>query len=185
MVIAAGMYALGESFRDMTSGTQVLDALEAQFRSLGTTHFLVTGRSFPGRPLEPLVLRLNWGELRPGNLSGDDAVIAAAFRGLRPGMLVDENKRVEGVSALYDAIGRSPQTRIVCMQICAFLPYQAAVIAGGPSVSLDPRAITASEYLCTEAFRRLFALGYLRRRGSGSFQGRSQASRCCREATAW
>jgi len=174
MVIAAGMFALSESFRDMTNGTQVLDALEGQFRSLGTTHFLATGRPFPGRTVEPLILRMTWGELRGANVLATDAALNAAARGHRPTMLIDEFKRVEGESGLLDALGRNEHVRLIGIPISAFLPYQGVVLAGGSSLSLDARALMASEHLCTEAFRRLFALGYVKPERPGELSARER-----------
>ncbi len=175
MVIATGMFALSESFRDMASGTQVLDALEGQFRSLGTSHFLVTGRPFPGRPLEPLVLRAHWGDYKAGMISPDDALLRAAFCRPRPSVLVNGSQSgLEGESALLAQLEESDQTRVVTVPINAFLPYQAVVIAGGCSLSLDSRSILASEYLCTEAFNRLFELGYLRPERPGELSARER-----------
>ncbi len=47
MIVAAGLVALSESFGGMTSGAEVLDALEEMFRSFGATHFLATGFPLP------------------------------------------------------------------------------------------------------------------------------------------
>jgi LuxR family quorum sensing-dependent transcriptional regulator len=177
MVIASGMFALSESFRGMTSGTQVLDALEGQFRALGTTHFLATGRPFPGRPIEPLVLRMNWGDHRPGLglIDTKDSVLSAAFSGHRPQMLVDAHEsRLQGDSPLLGNLAQAGQFRLISVPICAFLPYQGVVLAGGTTLSLDSRAVMASEHLCTEAFRRLFALGFLRPERPGELSARER-----------
>lgn len=175
MVIATGMFALSDSFRDMTTGTQVLDALEGQFKSLGASHFLATGRPFPGRPIEPLVLRAHWGAHKASMLSPDDALLRAAFGKLRPSMLVNGSQSpLEGDSALLAQLEESEQTRVVSVPINAFLPYQAVVIVGGSSLSLDSRSILASEYLCAEAFSRLFDLGYLRPERPGELSARER-----------
>jgi hypothetical protein len=60
MTIAAGMIALGESFRDLATGAHVLDALVRQFAVFGGTHFLATGLPLPGRPIDQLIVRMNW-----------------------------------------------------------------------------------------------------------------------------
>ena len=64
MVSAEGLSADAERFRDMRTSEQVLDYLEEHFRSVGATQFLAAGVPMPGRPIEPLIVRFDWGEPR-------------------------------------------------------------------------------------------------------------------------
>src|SRR5665213_749273 len=75
MTIAAGMIALGESFRDMATGAHALDALDRQFAAFGATHFLATGLPLPGRPIDQLIVRMNWGDRVGSQLNTDDPVL--------------------------------------------------------------------------------------------------------------
>jgi LuxR family quorum sensing-dependent transcriptional regulator len=179
MVIAAGMIALGESFRDMTGGTQVLDALENLFRSFGATHFLATGFPLPGRPIEPLIVRMNWGDLRaerPGSgpLKGDDPVLRRALGARRPSMWVDsQHDAATAVSPLLVASGVQPM-RMIALPVCAFLPYQAVVIAGGAALVIDTKALLLVDHVVVEAFRRLLALGFVRPDRPGDLSARER-----------
>ena len=68
MLIANGLVADSEQFRNMPASAQVLDYLQERVGSFGATHFLATGLPLPGRPLEPLILRIEWGDLRGASI---------------------------------------------------------------------------------------------------------------------
>lgn len=178
MESGAGLIALSESFRDMTNGVQVLDSLEDGFRALGATHFLATGLPLPGRPIDPLILRLHWGDLRNDRHGGhsvnsDDALLDLALRARRPFTWCDSpENHVTGESALLAELGRNAS--IVGVPICAFLPYQAVVVAGGIRFSVDQGVGLTIDYACVEAFRRLFELGYLRPERPGELSARER-----------
>jgi LuxR family quorum sensing-dependent transcriptional regulator len=180
MVVAASLIALSESFGAMTSGAEVLDALEEMFRSFGATHFLATGFPLPGRPIDPLIVRLNWGDLRfdrpnGSTLKNDDPILHMALRARRPFTWLDSH-RDAGVqaSSLLGGLGASRDMRIVALPICAFLPYQAVVMAGGTELSIDTRALLIVDHVCVEAFRRLLALGFIRPERPGDLSARER-----------
>jgi DNA-binding CsgD family transcriptional regulator len=178
MASGAGLIALSESFRDMTTGVQVLDGLENAFLALGATHFIATGLPLPGRPIEPLVLRMNWGDLRlerPGaqSIKSDDALLRLALSARRPFRWCDSPERhVDGESVLLSELGSGAS--VLGVPICAFLPYQAVVVAGGVGFSIDEAGRLAIDGVCAEAFRRLFALGYLRPERPGELSARER-----------
>ena len=180
MGIGVGVIALSESFRDMATGVQVLDALEGQFRSFGATHFLATGFPLPGRPLEPLILRTNWGDLRGDRSSGhgiktDDPLLQLALRAHRPFTWFDAPENpMSSESLLLTELGSPKQARVIAVPICVFLPYQAVVIAGGRALSIDTKTLLSIDHLCVEAFRRLFALGFLRPERPGELSARER-----------
>jgi LuxR family quorum sensing-dependent transcriptional regulator len=181
MVVAAGLIALSESFGGMTSGAEVLDALEGMFQSFGATHFLATGFPLPGRPIAPLIVRLHWGDLRcdrPNGHSGmktDDPILHMALRARRPFTWFDSRREdaAQG-SPLVSTLGAARDMRIIAVPICAFLPYQAVVMAGGTALSIDTRALLAIDHVCVEAFRRLFALGFMRPERPGDLSARER-----------
>jgi LuxR family quorum sensing-dependent transcriptional regulator len=173
-----GEIAPGESFGDLTNGAQVLDALEALFRGLGASHFLATGFPLPGRPIGPLILRLQWGDLRHergmiGGIEADDALIHVALGARRPFQWSAEDVPAVGRSVLVSELP-SPAARIACFPICSFLPYQAVVIAAGDRLAIDASALLEIDHLCIGAFGRLFALGYLRRERPGELSARER-----------
>lgn len=180
MVIAAGMFALSESFRDMTDGAQVLDALENLFRSFGATHFLATGFPLPGRPIDPLIVRMNWGDLRPdrsgtGILRGEDPAFHRILGKRRPQVWSDlQSDPAAAESPLLQTLMSNPSIRVVAVPICAFLPYQAVVIAAGASFNVDGRALLAIDHAVVEAFRRLMALGVVRPERPGELSARER-----------
>jgi DNA-binding CsgD family transcriptional regulator len=178
MANGAGLVALSESFRDMTTGVQVLDSLEDDFRALGATHFIATGLPLPNRPIEPLILRMSWGDLRherPGGYTvrSDDALLRLALGAHRPFLWCDRPEfHVSGESSLLSELG--PGASMVGIPVCEFLPYQAVVVAGGVGFSIDVSARLAIDTVCVEAFRRLFAIGYLRPERPGDLSARER-----------
>ena len=178
MVLAAGMFAVSESFRDMTEGTDVLDALEKHLRSLGASHVLATGIPLPGRQIDSLVLRAAWGEPRLGSpppVSADDPIVQLALRARRPiGWLTTDDEPAEFSSPLLDEIAPRGKRQVVVVPIDRYLPYQGVVIAGGAALALDERAVFVLEHFCDEAFRRMFGIGYLRPDRSGDLSARER-----------
>jgi LuxR family transcriptional regulator, quorum-sensing system regulator BjaR1 len=178
MASGAGLIALSESFRDISNGVQVLESLENSFRVLGATHFLATGRPLPNRPIEPLILRMNWGDLRHDRTGGqglrpDDALLRLGLGPNRPffrsGTAGSEDSEE---SLLQSELGAD--AGILGIPICAFLPYQAVVIAGGAGFAIDVAGILAMDTVSIEAFRQLFAIGYLRPERPGDLSARER-----------
>jgi LuxR family quorum sensing-dependent transcriptional regulator len=177
MVTGAAVIALSEGFRDMTSGAQVLDALENAFAGFGGTHFLATGLPLPGRPVEPLILRMRWGDLRhdrgSGSVSSGDALIQLALNARRPFAWYDSpGQFVHGDSALLAEVG--PEAHLIVVSVCAYLPYQGVVIAAGKDLAFDQKARLAIDHLCAEAFGKLFQLQYLRPERPGELSARER-----------
>ncbi|HVY20431.1 MAG TPA: helix-turn-helix transcriptional regulator [Bauldia sp.] len=175
MTIAAGMIALSESFRDMTSGTQVVDALESLFQSFGATHFLATGIPLPGRPIDPLVVRLNWADSKGTfALKSDDPVLNRVLGTKRPFIWLEPgHPGTPNDSALLAALGEGP-ARFIALPICAFQPYQAVVLAGGANMILDTRPLLILDYVVIEAFRRMLGLGFIRAERPGDLSARER-----------
>ena len=170
-----------EGFCDVSSDAQVLDRLEAWFRSRGATHFLATGVALPGRPVEPLILRMNWGELRGDRLHAGQInprepllhlTLGASGASLRHGPA--EGLAQPGGSPLLAMVGEARSVFVIAAAVNAFLPYQACVIAAGQGLALDPKLLVAIDALCTAAFRRLFALGTLRADRPGELSARER-----------
>jgi len=175
MPISNGLIADSESFRDVGSGTGVLDALEERFRSYGATHFLATGLPLPGRPIEPLILRMSWGEARGErpHVDAADSVLQQALRARRAFFWYAA--RDKGVQESPLCVSAGPAAaRVVGVPICGFLPYQAAVIAAGIGLTFDLKAALEIDHFCYEAFKRLFDLGYIHRERPGDLSARER-----------
>jgi DNA-binding CsgD family transcriptional regulator len=175
MTIAASMIALSESFRDMTSGAQVIDALENLFQSFGATHFLATGIPLPGRPIEPLIVRMTWTDAKGSVvLKSDDPVLHRVFGARRPASWSETNHPgVTNMSPLLASLGDGTM-RVIAVPVCAFLPYQAVVVAAGSTLMLDTRALLVLDHVVIEAFRRLMALGVIRPDRPGDLSARER-----------
>ncbi len=172
------LIAQGEGLAAKASGVQVLDALQAAFMSFGASHILVSGMPLPGRPIDPLLLRLDWGDLhgdRRTAITASDPVLQRAFGARRASLWVEGRDDALGEElALLAHLGEPGRRMLVLVPICAFLPYQGVVVGGGPDLDLSPTAVMAVEHLCVAAFRRLFALRHLRPERPGELSGRER-----------
>jgi LuxR family transcriptional regulator, quorum-sensing system regulator BjaR1 len=179
MLMTMSVTADVDRVRAAANGAQVLDALEDMFRSVGAAHFLATGIPLPGRPMAPLVLRARWGEYRDDkagmlNVPHSDAVLQRALRARRPFEWPAQGDGLRRDSTLLGLTGSPGDVSLVGVPISSFLPYQACVLGAGANVSFDPRMMMALDYLCSEAFARLFALNYMRRERPGELSARER-----------
>lgn len=179
MPIANSLVADAERIREMPEGVRVLDLLESRFSTLGATHFLVTGVPLPGRAIEPLILRINWGDLHgeklnAGAINPDDPVLRHAFRHRRAFAWNAAEELAGEDSALDRLTGPRGGVRFVTVPICGFLPYQGCVVAAGAKLDPDSRILLFIDNLCSAAFRRLFALGEVQRDRPGALSARER-----------
>lgn len=179
MMMKSNVVVDTDPIEDSRSGAQVLDLLEDRFRSTGATHFLATGIPFPGRPLAPLVLRARWGEYTENeadalNIPHSDPAFQTALRSRRPFYWPARGDETRQNSTLVALAGSQREVGLVGVPVTAFLPYQACVIAAGPNVAVEPAGMLALEYICTQAFSRLFALNYLRPERPGELSARER-----------
>jgi LuxR family transcriptional regulator, quorum-sensing system regulator BjaR1 len=178
MVRAEELNADAERFREMRTSELVLDFLEDRLRSLGATAFLVSGIPLPGRPIEPLLLRLDWAELR-GERQGDETVdatdpaFAHALRLVRAEVIASPPEDIAR-SGLYRAAVAQGAGTMVSVPVRAFLPFQGVVLAAGRMMSADRLSLLTLEYICEEAFRRLLALRALLPERPGDLSGRER-----------
>lgn len=176
MGMGAGMIALSESFRVMAGAGEVLDALESRFRSLGATHLLITGVPLPARPIEPLILRAEWRDVRHDRaavIQSDDVLVRETLCARAPVVWKDAT----GCPRLRDSVmlaAVGTPVWLIGVPICAFLPYQAVVIAGGHELSIDTSGCIALGHVCSAAFARLFELGYLKPERPGDLSARER-----------
>ena len=178
MISESYLIAQSGGFCGMAAGAQVLDSLQATFKAFGADHFLVSGVPLPGRPIDPLLLRLDWGDLhgdRPATITANDPVLQHAFRARRAFVWNEaQDGPLEEESTLLAHFGDVGRRMLVLVPICAFLPYQGVVIGGGTNFELDTAGALAVDYLCVAAFRRLFNLNYVRRERPGELSGRER-----------
>jgi LuxR family quorum sensing-dependent transcriptional regulator len=180
MLMTMSVTADADRLRAAGSGALVLDALEDMFRSVGATHFLATGIPLPGRPLAPLILRANWGEYRDDkalalNVPHSDAVLQKALRARRPFEWPGRDDGLGRDSTLLSLTGVPVGGSLIGVPVSLFRPYQACVLGAGMNISFDPKTILAFEYLCGEAFARLFALNYMRPERPGELSSRERS----------
>jgi LuxR family transcriptional regulator, quorum-sensing system regulator BjaR1 len=182
MSTISGLVADAARFRDMAESLRILDFLEDYFRGLGARHVLVTGLPLPGRPIEPLVLRINWGDLRgdrpsaaPINPRDPVLKFALGTQSVRRFGAAQGNPPVPIDSALAALAGCPTTLDLLCVPIGAFPPYQGCVLAAGEPLVMDDNTLFALGYFCAAAFRQLFALGLLQPNRPGDLSARERS----------
>jgi DNA-binding NarL/FixJ family response regulator len=180
MVSAGDWSADAERFRELRTGEQVLDHLEERFRAFGATLFLVSGVPLPGRPVEPLVLRVRWGEQEPDRppeeaISASDPILALALRVPRAQMIANTTDGIAERSELYRSAVALGADTIVCVPVRSFLPFQGFVLAAGRGMPGDRQSLLLLDYLCEEAFRRLLVVRALSPERPGDLSGRERS----------
>ena len=178
MTSESDLIAQSDSFAAMATGVQVLDGLQATFKAFGADHFFVSGMPLPGRPIDPLLLRFDWGDLhgdRRTAITAADPVLRRAFQSRRAVVWTERHDDPLGEdSVLLAQLGAAGKRQLMLVPICAFLPYQGIVVGGGADFDLDAAAVLAVDFMCVAAFRRLFALNYLRPERPGELSGRER-----------
>jgi DNA-binding CsgD family transcriptional regulator len=182
MQTVEGLFSEAERFRDLTNGARVLDLVEQRFGDFRATHFLVTGVPLPGRPVEPLILRANWSDIRGdrqplGAVDPQDPLlrpIVPGFRAMRLGREATGIVENLAQSRLAAMIGAGDDFDLLLVPINDFRHYQAFVIAGGPRLAFDSRWLDVLQAYCRAAFARLFALGALRANRPGELSSRER-----------
>src|SRR5262249_911065 len=116
--------APGESLCAAATGALVLDILQSQFAALGATHFLAPGLPFPARPLEPLLLRLSWGDLRGerrASIKASDSLLQFALPARRLRFWREEiDAPIGGESVLLSHLGEPGRRRFALVPVCSF-----------------------------------------------------------------
>jgi len=159
MIGAESLAAEALRVREIRNGELVLDAIGNTLRDLGASGFLVSGIPMPGRPVEPLLLRLSWWERHSEGLGATtDPLFTEALRIARPQVVSEPSSALVNDSQLYQTAVSHGAPTLLYIPVRALQPYQGVVIAAGASFSLDDLALLTIGYMCEEAFRRLFAL---------------------------
>jgi DNA-binding CsgD family transcriptional regulator len=129
----------------------------------------------PGRPIEPLILRMAWGDARAErpHVDAADIVLQQALRARRAFFWHESRDRKIQESPLCLAAGAAA-ARVVGVPICGFPPYQAAVIAAGIDLKLSQVEALEIDLYCAQAFRRLFDLGAINKERPGDLSARER-----------
>lgn len=169
-------------FSGITESSAVLDVLQSGFRDAGATHFLASGVPLPGRPIEPLLLRVHWGSMDdsdPESLTGfaaaDPLVIKTiglqrTIWGTAQDVLGDD----ASTSALVAAAALPADANFVVVPVNVVLPYQAVVVAAGETMDSCLRSSNILEYFSLAAFRRLIAIRAVEPSRPGSLSQRER-----------
>ena len=126
-----------------------------------------------------MVLRANWGEYRGErtnalSISQTDFVLQTALRSRRPFEWPSICDGMARESQLISLVGSPSEVRMIGIPVNRFMPYQGVVLGAGEAFALDPMSLCALEYLCGEAFAKLFELNFMRRERPGDLSARER-----------
>lgn len=148
---------------------QLLDGLEDRARCYGATHFLATGLPMPNRPLDSLVLRMNWAVHNPPTsptlmFSAYDPVFQQCLTTWKPFIWQTEIRPEVGdgddvSSSLLKTVAANGRVSLVAVPINEFHPFQGCVVFAGPNVTLSDRDLMSYEFQCQSVFAKLIKIG--------------------------
>jgi LuxR family transcriptional regulator, quorum-sensing system regulator BjaR1 len=162
-----------KGFSEIREPDRVLEMLERRLRGFGATSIIATGLPLPHRPVNKLILRIFWPDIRnDGYLLGldpADPILQRCLAARRPfhlrgGWLIDDSgppggtatQRIAG-SDIVDSAG--PNATILAVPLHEVHPYQGCVIAAGPDIPVGAADRAGIEFYCGAAFRRLQQTG--------------------------
>lgn len=163
------IYSSANHLATMGEADRILDHFERGLRRYGATHVLLTGLPLPRRPMNKLILRIDWPDLRGGghviDVSNGDCLLTWCICAQRP--FVVRGGALELVMPSLPALGRTnvasdliaaaggDDAVVVAVPIHELRPYQGCVVIAGPMMATTPAAIAGLEYFCLAAFRAL------------------------------
>ncbi|MEI2384555.1 helix-turn-helix transcriptional regulator [Breoghania sp. JC706] len=176
------MTDLFETSRKLSRATDpglVLDGLEGVLRNYGATHVLITGLPMPNRPIDHLVLRMNWPDKRRdgaelNSVHPSDSVLLASLTAIRPFVWKSGTADTEHSELLEAAGGNHGDVNVLLVPVDDISPFQATIICAGPNMEIAPEQISGLSMLATVAFRRLIQLGVVSTDRPGDLSARER-----------
>lgn len=147
-----------------TSLNNVVATIERPLIARGASHILVCGLPMPSRAVDPLLIRIKWGDVRSTlgslvSIPAGDPAIDLCRDSMRPFAI--ENDALPQRSHLVAATGFGTVGTLVAIP-CRNVPYyQGAVIAMGRSIHIDEIGLMAFDFLAARVFRRLAEIGVI------------------------
>lgn len=167
------------------NASSIMNMLEDRARSFGATHFLATGLPMPGRPLEKLVVRMNWAMTNASPIpilmfSPGDTVLQDCLTARKPfiwqtEISPDESSDDDIESAILSSVAPSGRVTLVAIPINELHPYQGCVLFAGQNVIVSDRELLAFDFLCQAAFTKLEQLGAISSDRPGDLSDRERS----------
>ncbi|MBD8893967.1 helix-turn-helix domain-containing protein [Roseibium litorale] len=154
----------------------VLDILESNLRRMGATHILVTGLPMPNRPIDTLVQRFRWPDLRNDgiestSLSANDSALMLGLASSRAKIWTISEGDTEHSELLAAA---SAGNQMIIVPVTELHPFQAFVFASGPAIQANKWDLAALEVLSAAVFSRLRDLGAISGQRPGGLSTRER-----------
>lgn len=180
MSIADEVLLEAAGLENLTALGGIIAAVERPLVALGATHFLACGLPLPGRTVDPLLIRIRWGDVRTDlgslvSVPASDPVIIACRNHLEPFVMTGPD--LPPNSELVSATGYANNPRATLVAVpCHRVPnYQAAVIAMGPELVVDEPLLMKMDFIVTRIFKRLDKLGYFVEGRPGELSARERS----------
>lgn len=169
-----------ERFAELEKAEDVFAFLDELLLQFGADRYVISGLPLPGRSIDPLVLVLRLEEVmgtgpRSGLLDPTDPLLQRARDGKVGFAWTDKDdaggNRPSGTAAL---IRGETAHAVGVVPIWHFHPWQGALVIAGERMKIDDRHLAGMDWLVRQAFRRLFALGAVRRERQGELSAQER-----------
>lgn len=173
------LFEISKKLSRATDPKHVLDVLETQLRHNGASHVLITGLPMPNRPIDNLLLRFRWPDLRRdgvelSTVSPSDSILTVCLTAVRPFLWQSGTDEGEHSDLLEAAGAASGDVSVLVIPVDELEPFQAAVVCAGRDMSMTPESLTGIDMLCTVALRRLIQLGFVNADRPGDLSARER-----------
>lgn len=175
------IFAEAKSARSDIDREQLLDRLQDAAADHGATHFLATGLPMPNRPLDKLILRMNWAVNGPAQpalmLTSYDPVLRECLTMARPFLWQDDVGDADtddAPSMLMRSVSPTGRVTLVAVPINGLHPFQGCVLFAGRGISLSDMDLLAFEFECQQCFRSLQQIGAIKQDRPGDLSERER-----------
>lgn len=180
------LFEIAKKLNRATDPKHVLDVLETQLRQHGASHILITGLPMPNRPMDNLILRFRWPDLRRdgvelNTVSANDSIVPVCLTATRPFLWQSDSGEGDHSELLEAAGTSSGEVSALVIPVDDIDPFQAVIVCAGRNLSLSSETMSGIHILASVAIRRLIQLGYVSADRPGDLSARE---RCVLELTA-
>ena len=169
-----------ERFGDFESAESIYGFLDELLLQFGVERYVITGLPLPGRSIDSLVLLLRLDEAvafgpRPGLLDPTDPLLQRG-RDLKYAFAWNDRDEARGnrPSGAAALIRGETASSVGVVPIWLFQPWQGVLVAAGSGLKTDERTVSSMDWVVRNAFRRLFAIGGIKRERPGDLSAQER-----------
>ncbi len=174
------LFDIAKKLNRSSDPKHVLDVLETQLHQYGASHVLITGLPMPNRPIDQLILRFRWPDLRRDGVdlsavSASDSILTVCLTAVRPFLWQSDTADGEHSELLEAAGAAGGDVNVLVIPVSDVDPFQAVIVCAGRDMNIPSEALSGIDILCSVAIRRLIQLGFVNSDRPGDLSARERS----------